>query len=408
MLNGFSHTPARWEQATLTPRVKIDTYISMERTTHQQAIDLLEKSTSIVIALPANPSTDAVAAGLGLFLALDKQGKSAQVVASDFRLPPSHQFLPKSDAIRTELTALRKFIISLDLSRASVDELSYDISNDKKKLDIFITPKHGFFEERDVTTSASSYEYDAIVVIDAPELEALGKMYDTNTEFFYHTPIINIDHNPANEYFGEINIVDLVATSTSEIVFEILREMKQTALDEHIATNLLAGIISKTKSFQTTSVTPKSLAISSHLIENGARREDVIRNLYQTKSINTLKLWGRALARLKTDLGGRIVWSLLNKQDFAKSGATPQDLEGVVDELIVNTPDAEVVIVLYELNEGIQGIANTVKAIDGVGMFKQFSPSGTRNFTRFTVLGSDLLAAERTALESAKTYLRNR
>lgn len=380
----------------------------MELSTHQQSIDLLEKSSRVVIALPARPSTDAVAAGLGLFLALDKLGKTAQVVASEFQLPPSHQFLPKSDAIRTELTALRKFIISLDLERTSVDELSYDFSNDKKKLNIFITPKHGFFEERDVSTSASSYEYDVIVVIDAPELEALGKLYDNNTEFFYHTPIINIDHNPANEYFGEINVVDLVATSSSEIVFEILREMKQAALDEYIATNLLAGIISKTKSFQTTSVTPKSLAISSHLIENGARREDVIRNLYQTKSINTLKLWGRALARLKTDLGGRIVWSLLNRQDFEKSGAKPEDLEGVVDELIINTPDAEVVIVLYELDGGIQGIANTTKSIDGVAMLKEYSATGTRNFTRFVVTAGDLLASEREVLEKAKTYLRNR
>ncbi len=380
----------------------------MERTTHQQAIDLIEKSKSIVIALPNTPSTDAVAAGLGLFLALDKKGVAVQVVASDFRLPPNHQFLPKSDAIRTELNALRKFIISLDLSRASVEELSYDFSNDKKRLDIYITPKRGFFEERDVSTSASAYEYDAIIVIDAPELEALGKLYDNNTEFFYHTPIINIDHNPANEYFGEINIVDLVATSTSEIVFELLREMKGSTLDEQIATNLLAGIISKTKSFQTTSVTPKSLAISSHLIENGARREEVIKHLYQTKSINTLRLWGRALARLKTDLGGRIVWSLLNVQDFEKAGATAADLDGVVDELIVNTPNAEVVMVLYESGDDVKAIVNTIKSIDGMAAFKKYGALGTRNFTRVTVPKTDLIAAERELLVTVKDYLKNR
>lgn len=382
--------------------------MGMERTIHQQTIDLIQKSANIVIALPATPSTDAIAAGLGLYAALEKLGKQATVVASDFQLHPSHQFLPKSESIHADLSALRKFVISLDLARTAVEELSYDFSNDKKRLDIFITPKDGFFESRDVTSSASAYEFDLVVVIDAPELEALGKIYDSNTEFFYHTPIINIDHNPANEYFGEINMVDLVATSTSEIVFELIRDFKKPVLDEYIATNLLAGIISKTKSFQTTTVTPKSLAISSHLIENGARREEVIKNLYQTKSINTLRLWGRALARLKTDLHGKVVWSLLNTQDFEKSGAQPGDLDGVVDELIVNTPDAEVVIVLYESAPGIQGVVSTVKAIDGIAALKAFQPSGTRNFTRIVVPATDLLSAEQQVIEAVRTYLRGR
>ncbi|MFH0804788.1 MAG: hypothetical protein V1916_01170, partial [Patescibacteria group bacterium] len=165
----------------------------MERTPLQQSIDLLSKSKNIVIVLPSGPSTDAVASGLGLFLALEKMSKKVKVVCSEFNLPPSHQFLPKSQEINADLTALRKFIISLDLSRVKVQELSYDISH-TERLDIFITPKDGFFEPRDVTTSASQYEYDLIVVIDAPNLDALGKIYDTNTEFFYHTPTINLDH----------------------------------------------------------------------------------------------------------------------------------------------------------------------------------------------------------------------
>jgi len=376
----------------------------MERSPIQQAIDLMEKSKNIIIVLPNNPSTDAIASGLGLFLAFEKIKKRAKVVCSEFSLPPSHQFLPKSDEIRTDLTALRKFIISLDVSRTKVQELSYDISK-KDRLNIFITPKDGFFEPRDITTSASAYEYDLIVIIDAPDLEALGKIYDNNTEFFYHTPIINIDHNPANEYFGEINVVDLVATSTSEIIFEIIKELKEGVLNEYMATNLLTGIISKTKSYQSTSVTPKSLAISSHLIENGARRDDIIKNLYRTKSINTLKLWGRALARLKTAQAGKVVWSLLNEQDFSKAGAQEADLEGVIDELIINTPEAEIVVILYESAGGaINVIINTVKVIDGFSLFKKFRPTGSKNFTRFSMSNKNLLEAEREIIDIIKDY----
>jgi len=380
----------------------------MERSTIQQTVDQIAKSSNAVIVLQKNPSTDAVASGLGLFLAIEKMGKKAKVVCSEFNLPPSHQFLPKSKEIHSELTALRKFIITLDLSRTKVQELSYDIG-DNDKLNVYITPKDGFFEGRDVTTSASTYEYDLIIVIDAPNLEALGALYDNNTEFFYNTPIINIDHNPANEYFGEINVVDLVATSTSEIIFELFKGVKEAVMDEYIATSLLTGIISKTKSFQSTTVTPRSLAISSHLVENGARRDDIIRHLYRTKSIKTLKLWGRALARLKTEMGGRIIWSLLNRQDFLKSGALEDDLEGVVDELIVNTPNAEVVVLLYEgQNNEIWAICNTVKSIDGFMLFKEFKPAGTRNFTKFHVRKKELLQAEQVVLSKVKEFLQSR
>jgi len=376
----------------------------MDKTPIQQTVDLISKSNNLVISLPNNPSTDAVASGLALFLVLEKLNKKVKVVCSEFSLPPHHQFLPKSKEIYSDLTALRKFIISLDVSRTKVQELSYDIS-DNKKLDIFITPKDGFFDERDVKTSASSYEYDAIIVLDTPDLEGLGKIYDDNTEFFYHTPIINIDHNPANEHFGEINIVDLVATSTSEIIFELLKEL-DIGFDEYIATSLLTGIISKTKSFQTTSVTPKSLAISSHLIENGARRDDIIKNLYRTKSINTLKLWGRALARLKTELNGKIVWSLLNKQDFDKSNAKEAALEGVIDELIINTPEAEVVVILFEHQENSIGvIVNSIKAIDGFNLFNKYRPTGTKNFTKFFIENKNLIDSEKEVLNILKNYL---
>ena len=306
----------------------------MELSSFQQIYELIEKSKKIIITLPKNPSTDSIASGLGLFLFLEKIKKKVKVVCNEFELPPHHQFLPKSKEILSDLTALRKFIISLDVTKTKVRELSYDIADDK--LNIFITPKSGFFDPRDISTSVSKFEYDLIFVLDSPDLESLGKLYDDNTEFFYHTPIVNIDHKPTNENFGQINLIDLVATSTSEIIFELVKEYKENIMDEYIATSMLAGIISKTKSFQSASVTPKSLAVASHLIEQGARRDEIIKNLYRTKSISSLKLWGRALARLRTDFDGRVVWTLLNREDFNRSEASWKDLEGVVDELIIN------------------------------------------------------------------------
>jgi len=378
----------------------------MAKSPVQQIKETIQKAKNMVVVLPKSPSVDAIASSLGLAMVLRKINKKVKVVCSDYQVVPAHRFLPKSKEIHSDLTALRKFIISLDISKTKVNELSYDMNGDK--LDIFISPKDGFFESRDVSTSASSFEYDLIIMIDAQDLESAGRIYENNTEFFYHTPIINIDHNPANEHFGQINLVDLVATSTSEIVFELLKNLNKEAIDEYIATNLLAGIISKTRSFQSKAVTPKSLSIASYLIENGARRDEIIKHLYQTKSLATLKLWGRVLARLRTDLAGQIVWSLLNMQDFERSGASEDDLEGVIDELIVNTTGAEVIVLFFERKENeISVIVSTTKVIDGMTLFKEFKPEGTRNFTKFTILEKDLVETEKIVLKRVKEFLQN-
>lgn len=376
----------------------------MVLSSQEQIKESVNKAGQILICLPKNPTTDAIASSLALFSALEKMGKQAKVVCNEFILPPNHQFLPKSKDILSDLTSLRKFIISINVQDAKVEELSYDIQNDN--LNIFVTPKTGTIRERDVRFSSSEFEYDLIFVLDSPDLESLGSLYDNNTEFFYHTPIINIDHSPQNEHFGQINLVELTATSISEIIFDLLKTFAEDILDEYIATSLLAGIISKTKSFQSASVTPKSLAIASHLITSGARREEIVQHLYQTKSLSTLRLWGRALARLKADKKLGLVWSLLNKDDFEKAGiAQESDIPGVIDELIINAPEAKVVMVLYESGAEIHGIINTPRIIDAIKMLAPYSPQGTKDFTKIIIKGKSLAEAEQEILALVKSYL---
>ena len=375
----------------------------------QQILELIKQKGNILIALPSNPSTDAIASALALSIVVEKLEQKSKIVAADFNLMPHHSFLPKSKDISKDLATLRKFIISLDVSRTQVEELSYDISKNDNKLNIYISPKNGFYENKDITTSSGNFSYDLIFTLDAPDLESLGSIYEKNAEFFYHTPIVNIDHQPANEQYGQINLVEITATSTSEIVFELIKELDEKMLDEYIATNLLAGIISKTKSFKTTTVTPRSLAIASHLISSGARREDIVRNLYQSKPISTLKLWGRALARLKTEPQAKIVWSLLNPEDFEKTGAQENELDNVIDELIINTPDAKTIFLLYEKQEKqISCIMSTPPHVDAITIFKEYRPQGSSDFTKFEINDKNLEQAENMILDRIKNALNNK
>lgn len=385
----------------------------MSLTVEQQILNLLRNRSRVLVCLPSNPTTDAVASGLAMYSLLQKMQKHVRITAAGFTLPHNHRFLSQhitsqhidsSDVIEHHLAANKKIVINVDISRTGVQELTYDIKD--STLNIFITPQQHQLHSSDVNTVSSQYEFDLIIVLDSRDLNSLGHIFEHNAEFFHDTPIVNLDHHPGNEHFGQINYVQVTATSISEIIFELISHLEQIQpepgtplLDEHVATSLLTGIISKTKSFQTNSVTPRSLAIASYLISSGARREEIVHHLYQTKSIQSLQLWGRTLSALQSDSAHKIVWSMLKREDFAATNSSPLDLETVIDELIVNTPDAKNIYVVYEQPDAegqvqINALVYTAPYIQGIDLFKDWASHGSSNFTYISVPHSSLQMAQ--------------
>jgi nanoRNase/pAp phosphatase (c-di-AMP/oligoRNAs hydrolase) len=369
----------------------------------KQATELLKKAKNILVCLPRVLSTDAISSGVALHLVLSNLGKNVRVVGSDQEMPESHGFLPKSGEIATNLANLKKFVISVDLRKAPISELSYNTQNDK--LNIYLTPKQGFYQHSDISTSTTQPEFDCVITLDCQDLDHMGSLFEQNTEFFYATPIINIDHSPANEHFGQVNIVDLVATSVSEIVVDLIKQVDPGIVSSDVATALLAGMIAKTKSFQTSTVTPKSLTIASELVAAGARREEIIKNLFQTKSLSVLKLWGRALARLRATEDGKLVWAVLNRADFDRAGATPASLPGVLDELMVNTPDALITAVIFEDPKGgVTILVQTNRSVSGLKLFAAFQPEGTAHELSWHMTEGTIIDAEAQLRLGVETY----
>lgn len=377
----------------------------MELTLLDQAIGAIRASQRVMIALSESPTADAITASFALADALEKLHKHPTIASSHFQMPAHLTFLPKSRQIHADVSKLRKFVISLDLTEKKVESLAYKV--DGNALKIYITPKDGLFGAKDVSSALGEYEFDLIISLDIQSLANLGPLFETNAEFFYHTPNVNIDHSPANNHFGQINLVDLVSTSVSEIVYDLIDRLDPKLLDEAVATNLLTGIITKTRCFRTPAVTPKALAAASRLIEGGAKREEIIKRLYQTKSLQALRLWGRALARIQEDFDGQYVWTLINRNDFEKSGSDESALQSVIEDLMGNTPKARVVAVLYEgSDQKIHGLVSSHRQVRLLSMFKNAQPVGNSDLVALTFDAQDITEAERIVQQRVERYLR--
>jgi len=381
---------------------------------NQQIFEQIKKANNIVIAFSKTWNGDAVASALAMYLILKKMEKNVDIVAEQFDHGKSFRFLPGFSKVSNSFDNLRKFVISLNTSNAKVEKIKYHAEADS--LNFIISPKEGFFTKDDITTHAGSFKYDLIITLDTPDLEALGTIYDNDTEFFYQVPIINIDHHSENEEYGQINNVQITAIATSEIIFNLVSEYSRDLIDEDIATCLLAGIISKTKSFKTQNITPNSLSTSAQLISMGARREEIVNHLYRSRPLNVLKLWGRVLARLTGDLDNTLIWSVLTAADFTKTGSEEEDLNEVIDELIINIPQAKVIVLIYETTEKnlddnqeseetiTKALIYSTRNINSLLLARQWHPAGTKSLTKIT-LNKNIFDAEKEISESIKNQL---
>ncbi|MEK7189439.1 MAG: DHH family phosphoesterase [Patescibacteria group bacterium] len=365
---------------------------------NQQIQEAINRSRQILITFRQNGDGDAIAASLALAQVLQKQGKQVEITCDSFVTPAQLKFLHSIQNVKPQLSPLQKFIIKVDVTKNKLETLSYDVKDGF--LYIYITPRGGLINRADVQTAATDLKFDLIIILDSPDLASLGKIYENNTELFVRTPTINIDHNPANEHFGKINLVEISTSSTCEIVFELLSQIEAEYLDTEIATFLLTGMIVKTRSFKTPSTNSRTLDNAGKLVEMGARREEIVQNLYRNRTLSTLKLWGQALAHLKNNNQLGLVSLNLTKHDFLNSGATPDDLPEIIDELIVNAPEAKIIVLLYETNQAVEGIVSVNRGLDAQALVKPFNPEGTKERVKISIKNKDLVTAEKEVIEN--------
>jgi phosphoesterase RecJ-like protein len=144
--------------------------------------------------------------------------------------------------------------------------------------------------------------------------------------------VVDIDHHHDNSRFGDLNLIVDDASSTAEIVRDILRVL-DVPLTPEIAEALYVGLVTDTGRFQYTNTTPKALRLAAELVEAGADVHGVFRYVYETVQFAKLKLLARALERAQPFEGGRLVVSYLLKDDFPAVGAEEPYSEGIIDSL---------------------------------------------------------------------------
>lgn len=331
----------------------------------QAALGALEQHQKILVVPHANVDPDGLSSALACYQMLTAMGKEVTVICPDV-LPESLNFLPGFEKLEQDIKENKDFVVTINLEEGvEVDKLRYTVED--HKVNIIVVPKKGRISSQQISLSEGDPKYDLIVVVDTADLALLGTLYKDHVDLFGEVPVLNIDHHISNTQFGQLHLIDPTAASATEVLYSWFMQVPQfkEKITADMATLLLTGLITDTRSFQNPNTTPRSLEVAAELLEKGARQQEIIQHIYKTKPLSTLRIWGRALNRIQVDPVARIVWSAVSKEDLSEMEAGSKETHGILDELISTIPDADVYVLFTELEEGgLKASMRSTAAID--------------------------------------------
>jgi phosphoesterase RecJ-like protein len=142
--------------------------------------------------------------------------------------------------------------------------------------------------------------------------------------------VINIDHHPGNQMYGQANWFDLSAAACGEMVFELIQELG-VPLTLEIATHVYVAILTDTGSFHYSNITPRTFDICRQCLEAGVSAPAVARNIFDSNHLGRLKLFGAVLSGMQLDASGRIATVWVDRKLAREAGGTYEDTEGLIN-----------------------------------------------------------------------------
>jgi len=190
--------------------------------------------------------------------------------------------------------------------------------------------------------------HDLLIILDTSAWAQLGPMGDVIRAT--GMPKIIIDHHVSADDLGATAYKNTTAEATGRIIAE-LAEHLHVPLTPAIATPLYAAVATDTGWFRFGSVSSSTYRAIAKLVDAGAVPSAIYRDLYEQETLGRSRLRGIILARLATELNGRLVYTYVRKGDFAQAGAEPSDTEDAIN-LALAIKGTEVAVIMVEQPTG--------------------------------------------------------
>jgi bifunctional oligoribonuclease and PAP phosphatase NrnA len=306
----------------------------------KDAVEVLRDADEIAIACHINPDGDAMGSLLGASLGLRKLGKKTYPTwgTTPLKVPITYEFLPGSDSV---------------------------------------------VQPGDVPETAAFLALDCGAADRLGDVEALARK---------SARLINVDHHPGNDNFGTYNLVVTTASSTAELVAQLLYDL-EVEMDRDIAMCLYTGIVTDTGRFQYSNSSPHALRLAANLLAYEVPAPEIAREIYESSPFGYMKLSGRVLDRAELDEEARFVHSWVTLEDLEETNVAIEETDQLID-LIRSTRAADVAAIFKQQRDGSWRVSLRSKGPSVGALARARGGGGHELAAGFTTTDRDAMARE--------------
>ena len=273
----------------------------------QELKNLLSAKQNVVITTHVNPDGDAIGSSVALLNFLIKMGHDVSVI------------------VPNDYPDFLKWMKN--------DELIINYSNSKN-------------ESQEKIKNAS-----LIFCLDFNNLNRINELGDYISDSKAKKVLIDHHLDPSNFY--DFKIHDVKASATAELVYNFLIELDSNAVDKDISEALYTGILTDTGSFKF-SMSPKVHKIVSDLMIRGVDIGFINNKIYDSNSLDKLKLIGYALSeKLEVISNGNAAYIVLSRKDLKDHNFKKGDTEGLVNYAL-SISNVNMAVLIIETKERIK------------------------------------------------------
>lgn len=202
-------------------------------------------------------------------------------------------------------------------------------------------------------------DFDLIIALDCGSLNRTNlsaEIKNKNEKQF----IIEFDHHPKVDNYSDLEVRDPAKSATAEILYWLFK-FNKIKITKNVANSLLTGLLGDTGNFIYPSTSNQTMQIASELLSSGARFPKVYEGTWRNKSLDAMKLWGKAIANLEINKKYNIAVTLLSYEDLNSSQASDEEMEGIAG-FLSNLDSVNGLIMLREDSPGlIRGSLRTAR-----------------------------------------------
>ncbi|MGN0796938.1 MAG: bifunctional oligoribonuclease/PAP phosphatase NrnA [Christensenellales bacterium] len=221
--------------------------------------------------------------------------------------------------------------------------------------------------------------YDLCVACDCGDLGRLGSRSDV---FLSTSDTLNIDHHKTNDRFAKVNLIFPQASSTCEIMYDLLQlvDAQAKCIDDEVAKLLYTGIVTDSGGFTYSNVGSHTHAVASQLLKYGFDASKICEKYLKSITMSKFNLKVRVLQNARFFEDGAIGIIHFTREDFALTCTSEEDTDGIINN-IRNVEGVQVAVAITDtaVANSFKVSIRTTDSVDASAIASAFGGGGHKN-----------------------------